>query len=122
MRQKINYKRELGRRLDTSQNGSATRKNAPRTLPMAAGRIPQARALPQPGPIPSGWMSEKYAMLAGLCKKPPATNTMTISNTGIYLPMIVRPIAARNAAIPTSQLPSMPETTALKNPSTPPMF
>ncbi len=28
----------------------------------------------------------------------------------MYLPMIVRPIVAKNAAIPTSQFASMPET------------
>ena len=76
---------------------------------------------PQPGPIPSGVASEMYAMLAGLCMNPAATNADTVRSTGMYLPMIVRPMTARNAAMPTRKFPSTPESTPWNHPSTPPI-
>jgi hypothetical protein len=42
-------------------------------------------------------------MLAGLCWKLAATNSVTARNTGMYLPMIERPITEKKAAMPTSQ-------------------
>ena len=50
-------------------------------------------------------------MFTGLCWNPAATNAVTASTTGMYLPMIVRPMVAKNAAIPTSQLARNPDTT-----------
>ncbi len=60
-------------------------------------------------------------MFAGECWNPAATNIDTAKNTGMYFPMIVRPIVAKNAAIPTSQLAKIPDRISLDQPSTPPM-
>ena len=64
--------------------------------------------------------SEKKPMLAGLCWKPAATKSVTASSTGMYLPMIVRPMKAKKAAIPTSQLARTPESTRRHQPAAPP--
>lgn len=50
-------------------------------------------------------------MFAGLCYSLVATNSVTASSTGMYLPKIVLPITEKNAAIPTSQFARIPEPT-----------
>lgn len=54
-------------------------------------------------------------MFAGLCWNPAATNMDTANTIGRYLPMIVRPMTAKNAARPTNQFASMPDSTT-RNP------
>jgi hypothetical protein len=71
-----------------------------------------ASARLHPGPIPAPAATEKYAIFAGLCWKPAATNNDTARNTGINLSTIVRPIVAKSAASPTSQFASIPDSTA----------
>jgi len=60
-------------------------------------------------------------MLAGLCWKLAATNKVTARNTGMYLPMIERPMTEKKAAMPTSQLASIPDSTTCHQAPVPPM-
>lgn len=50
-------------------------------------------------------------MFAGLRWNPAATNAVAPSRTGTYLPKIVQPKVAKDAATPTRQSARTPETT-----------
>ena len=68
-------------------------------LPMPAGMMFQTRAAPHPGPRPVGMIKEKNPMLAGLCWKFAATNSVTARKTATYFPMIERAMTEKKAAI-----------------------
>lgn len=90
--------------------GPATATGSPRMFPRAGWQQFRASTCPHSGTCPD----EAVARAESLCwpdcaESRPRTKVGDCQETGTYLPMMVRPMVAKNAAMPTRQLARKPE-------------